>query len=80
MPLMESDTQNLPDNADATTPAATNTDSEPEAKTTAETATPTFGWNRYAERINGRFAMVGFIALLLLEFFTRQDFFTWLGF
>ncbi|WP_031294255.1 chlorophyll a/b-binding protein [Leptolyngbya sp. Heron Island J] len=38
-----------------------------------------FGWNIYAERINGRFAMVGFLALLLLEFFTRQDFFTWLG-
>lgn len=38
-----------------------------------------FGWNTYAERINGRFAMVGFLALLLLELFTRQDFFTWLG-
>ena len=41
---------------------------------------PKFGWNAYAERINGRFAMVGFVALLLLELFTRQDFFTWLGF
>lgn len=40
---------------------------------------PGFGWTTYAERINGRFAMVGFLALLLLEFFTRQDFFTWLG-
>ncbi len=38
-----------------------------------------FGWNTYAERINGRFAMIGFLALLVLEFFTRQDFFTWLG-
>lgn len=40
---------------------------------------PGFGWTSYAERINGRFAMVGFLALLLLELFTRQDFFTWLG-
>ena len=40
---------------------------------------PGFGWTTYAERINGRFAMVGFLALLLLELFTRQDFFTWLG-
>ena len=40
---------------------------------------PAFGWTAYAEQINGRFAMLGFIALLLLEFFTRQDFFTWLG-
>ena len=40
---------------------------------------PGFGWTTYAERINGRFAMVGFLALLLLEGVTRQDFFTWLG-
>lgn len=40
---------------------------------------PSFGWNSYAERINGRFAMIGFVALLVLEFFTRKDFFTWLG-
>lgn len=40
---------------------------------------PAFGWTRYAETINGRFAMIGFVALLILEFFTRQDFFTWLG-
>ncbi len=40
---------------------------------------PAFGWTPYAEQINGRFAMLGFIALLLLEFFTHQDIFTWLG-
>ncbi|MGE5656420.1 MAG: chlorophyll a/b-binding protein [Actinomycetota bacterium] len=40
---------------------------------------PAFGWTAYAEQINGRFAMVGFIALLVLQFFTRQDFFTWIG-
>ncbi|HIK45315.1 MAG TPA: high light inducible protein [Leptolyngbyaceae cyanobacterium M65_K2018_010] len=47
---------------------------------TTDEPTPAFGWTPYAERINGRFAMVGFIALLLIEWFTRQDFFTWLGF
>jgi hypothetical protein len=40
---------------------------------------PSLGWNRYAERVNGRFAMVGFLALLALEFFTQQDFWTWVG-
>ncbi|MCS6812227.1 MAG: chlorophyll a-b binding domain-containing protein [Cyanobacteria bacterium] len=40
---------------------------------------PAFGWNGYAERLNGRFAMVGFVLLLVLEWFTGQDFFTWLG-
>ncbi len=40
---------------------------------------PALGWTRYAEQLNGRFAMLGFVALIVLEFFTRQDFITWLG-
>lgn len=40
---------------------------------------PGFGWTRYSEQVNGRFAMVGFVALLLLELFTHQDIYTWLG-
>ncbi len=40
---------------------------------------PGFGWSRYAEQINGRFAMIGFVALLVLEVSTQQDFFSWLG-
>lgn len=52
---------------------------EPDAPQSPSNDTPGFGWTIYAERINGRFAMVGFLALLILEFITRQDFFTWLG-
>ena len=40
---------------------------------------PAFGWTSYAEQINGRFAMVGFVVLLAIELFTRQDIITWLG-
>lgn len=40
---------------------------------------PGLGWTTYAERMNGRFAMIGFVLLLLLELLTGQDFFTWLG-
>jgi Chlorophyll A-B binding protein len=43
------------------------------------TPDPAFGWTTYAEQINGRFAMVGFAILLVLEFFTKQDIITWLG-
>ncbi|WP_341732638.1 chlorophyll a/b-binding protein [Microcoleus sp. EPA2] len=51
----------------------------PPSPESAEKAEPAFGWNAYAEKINGRFAMVGFVAILLLEFFTGENFFTWLG-
>ena len=63
---------------DATIDSADQAD-VPETATSQATA-PSLGWNSYAERINGRFAMIGFVALLVLELFTRQDFFTWLGF
>jgi hypothetical protein len=55
--------------------------SEKPAKTSThpDPVEPKMGWNDYAERINGRFAMIGLVALLLIELFTRQDCFTWLG-
>ncbi|GAB4186739.1 MAG: hypothetical protein Fur006_26160 [Coleofasciculaceae cyanobacterium] len=40
---------------------------------------PAFGWTPYAEQINGRFAMIGFIGLLILELLTGQGLLTWLG-
>jgi hypothetical protein len=57
----------------------TNTKPEPQPPPKPTTTEPGLGWTNYAEMINGRFAMVGFVALLLLELFTGQDFFTWLG-
>ena len=51
----------------------------PPADPTVPPPEPAFGWTSYAEMTNGRFAMIGFVALLILEVFTRQDFFTWLG-
>jgi Chlorophyll A-B binding protein len=40
---------------------------------------PAFGWTSYAEKMNGRFAMIGIIALLLIEVLTHQDFLSWLN-
>ncbi len=34
------------------------------------TEQPQFGFNADAERLNGRLAMIGFVSLLALEFFT----------
>lgn len=58
--------------------AISDTDPSPQ-NTPVVVSEPGFGWTHYAEQINGRFAMIGFISLLLLELFTRQDFFSWLG-
>ena len=40
---------------------------------------PAFGWSAYAERVNGRFAMVGFAAVLLVEALSGQTFLHWAG-
>ena len=40
---------------------------------------PSFGWSSYAERVNGRFAMIGFIAILLIEAFSGNTFIHWAG-
>jgi hypothetical protein len=40
---------------------------------------PKFGFNEYAERLNGRAAMIGFALLVLIEYVTDQGFISWLG-
>jgi hypothetical protein len=40
---------------------------------------PAFGWSAYAERVNGRFAMVGFVAVLLVELISHDTFLHWAG-
>ena len=38
-----------------------------------------FGWSRYSEITNGRFAMIGFLAIILIELFSQQSFLEWAG-
>ena len=40
---------------------------------------PEFGWSSYAERINGRFAMIGLMAVLLIETLSKISFLEWAG-
>ncbi|MCP9927289.1 chlorophyll a/b-binding protein [Cyanobium sp. CH-040] len=40
---------------------------------------PAFGWSAYAERVNGRFAMVGFAAVLVIEALSGETFLRWAG-
>ena len=38
-----------------------------------------FGWSCYSEITNGRFAMIGFLAIILIELFSQQSFLKWAG-
>jgi len=38
-----------------------------------------FGWSNYSEITNGRFAMIGFLAIVLIELFSKQSFLKWAG-
>jgi hypothetical protein len=40
---------------------------------------PKIGFNEFAERLNGRAAMVGFALLLVIEYTTGQGLLGWLG-
>lgn len=40
---------------------------------------PKFGFNKYAERLNGRAAMIGFLLTLGIEYLTGQGLLSWLG-
>ena len=39
-----------------------------------------FGWSSYSEKTNGRFAMIGFLAIILIELLSQQSFLKWAGF
>ena len=38
-----------------------------------------FGWSSYSEITNGRFAMIGLLAIVLIELFSKQSFLKWAG-
>ena len=38
-----------------------------------------FGWSNYSEKTNGRFAMLGFLAIILIELISQKSFLTWAG-
>ena len=38
-----------------------------------------FGWSSYSEITNGRFAMLGFLAIILIELISQKSFLSWAG-
>ena len=57
--------------------SSSNTDKENDLKTIDSDYK--LGWNKYSETTNGRFAMIGFFAILLIELLTHQSFLYWAG-
>ncbi|MFM7170142.1 MAG: chlorophyll a/b-binding protein [Cyanobium sp.] len=57
--------------------APVSSDPPPTSATTGDP--PAFGWSAYAERVNGRFAMVGFAAVVLIEVLCHDTFLHWAG-
>jgi hypothetical protein len=65
-----------------TVPASPETAAEAVAPSATSATTgdvPAFGWSAYAERVNGRFAMLGFAAVLLIEALSGDTFLHWAG-
>jgi hypothetical protein len=52
---------------------------QPQPSVTPKVTQPKFGFNEYAERLNGRAAMIGFVLALAIEFATGQGLLAWLG-
>lgn len=65
--------------SDPMPPAADPAAAEAPATSATTGDVPAFGWSAYAERVNGRFAMVGFTAVLLIEALSGQTFLQWAG-
>ncbi|MEM9771271.1 MAG: chlorophyll a/b-binding protein [Cyanobacteria bacterium P01_D01_bin.73] len=51
----------------------------PKPSVTPNLEDPKFGFNNYAERLNGRAAMIGFIVAVVVEYLTGQGVLSWLG-
>ena len=75
---MNSNTENNLDNQSIEQEA---TDSKIKNLSPSATTTdiPEFGWSGYAERINGRFAMIGLMAVLIIEALSKVSFLEWAG-
>ena len=55
------------------------TDEEIDQVIDEDTEMYSFGWSSYSETTNGRFAMIGFLAIILIELLSQQSFLKWAG-
>ena len=53
--------------------------SDKDNQTSLEDDRYVFGWRQYSEITNGRFAMIGFTAIILIEIISKKSFLNWAG-
>ena len=53
--------------------------SDVDNQTSLENDRYVFGWGQYSEITNGRFAMIGFAAIILIEMISKKSFLNWAG-
>ena len=53
--------------------------SDKDNQTSLEVDRYVFGWGQYSEITNGRFAMIGFAAIILIEIISKKSFLDWAG-
>lgn len=52
---------------------------QPQPSVTPKLEEPKFGFSEYAERLNGRSAMIGFVLMVIIEYVTDKGVLSWLG-
>lgn len=52
---------------------------KPTPTVTPQFEQPKYGFHRNAEKLNGRAAMVGFAAIVLIEYVTGRGLLSWIG-
>ena len=75
---MNSNTEKI-QNIQSTEPEQTDSETKDLTNSATTNDIPEFGWSGYAERINGRFAMVGLMAVIVVEAISKISFLEWAG-
>ena len=75
---MNSNTEKI-QNIQSTEPDQTDSETKDLSPSATTNDIPEFGWSGYAERINGRFAMIGLMAVLIIEAVSKISFLEWAG-
>ena len=75
---MNSNTETTQD-IQSTEPEQTDSETKDLSPSATTNDIPEFGWSGYAERINGRFAMIGLMAVLIIEAISKISFLEWAG-